>query len=405
MKIIADFHIHSKYSRAVSSKMDLEGLAKFSEIKGIDVIGTGDFTYPLWFSQIKEELVLDESGFYKFKDYKTRFVITGEISLIYSKLGKVRKIHLILICPNLDIGEKVNKKLGEKYNLKSDGRPILGLDAKEFLKIVLDISKDILVVPAHVMTPWFGLYGSKSGFDSISECFEELGEYIYAYETGLSADPSMLLKMKECRERALLSNSDSHSLEKIGREVNVFETDLNYGSIIQKIKNNDVFETIEFYPEEGKYYNDGHRLHDVNMSPEETYKHGGICPVCGKPLTIGVLNRVMELADLKEAPSSKFKSLIPLKEIIGEVLGVGALSKSVNNEYVKLIKEFKNEFNILLYEDISNIEKINKMVASGIKKMREGNVSITPGYDGEFGKIKLFSEEEKKEQIRQGILL
>ena len=406
MKIIADFHIHSKYSRAVSPKMSLEGLAKFGEIKGINIIGTGDFTHPLWFSELENKLTLDSSNFYNLKDsnFETKFVITGEVSLIYSKLGKMRKVHLILICPNLDIANKINKKLEERYNLKSDGRPIIGLDAKEFLKIILDISKDVLVVPAHIMTPWFGLYGSKSGFDSVYDCFEELSEYIYAYETGLSADPSMLLKMKECRERALLSNSDSHSLEKIGREANVFDTNLEYNSIIQKIKNNEVFETIEFFPEEGKYFNDGHRAHDVNFSPEETYRHNGICPVCGKPLTIGVLNRVNQLSDLKEAPKHNFKSLVPLKEIIGEILGLGALSKAVDKEYIKLIKEFKSEFNILLYEDISNIKKVNQMIAPAIQKVRQGDIFITPGYDGEFGKIKIFEEEEKEKQIRQSML-
>jgi len=406
MKIIADFHIHSKYSRAVSSKMNLEELEKQGKVKGIDVIGTGDFTHPLWFSELKDKLVLDSSSFYTLKESKdsTKFVLTGEVSLIYSKLGKVRKIHLILICPSLDIVEEVNQKLVEKYNLKSDGRPILGLDAKEFLKIILDISKDILVIPAHVTTPWFGLYGSKSGFNSILDCFEELSEYIYAYETGLSADPSMLLKMKECRERTLLSNSDAHSLSKIGREANVFEGDFNYDSIIQKIKNNDVFETIEFYPEEGKYFNDGHRNCNVNFSPEETYKYNGLCPVCGKPLTIGVLSRVNELSDLKEVVNSNFKSLVPLKEIIGEILNLGSLSKAVDKEYLKLIKEFKSEFNILLYEDIANIEKINKAVSIGIKKVREGNLCIVPGYDGEFGKVKIFKEEERKKQLMQQTL-
>ncbi len=406
MKIIADFHIHSKYSRAVSSKMNLEGLSKQGEIKGIDIIGTGDFTHPLWFSELESRLIMDSSSFYKLKESndQTKFVVTGEVSLIYVKSGKVRKVHLILVCPNLDIAKKINDKLSENYNLKSDGRPIIGLDAKEFLKIILDISRDVLVIPAHIMTPWFGLYGSKSGFDSIHDCFEELSEYIYAYETGLSANPLMLLKMKECRERTLLSNSDAHSLEKLGREANVFESDFNYDSIIKKIKGNELLETIEFYPEEGKYFNDGHRNCNVNFSPEETYKYNGICPVCGKPLVVGVLSRVNELSDLEEVHGYNFKSLVPLKEIIAEILNLGASSKAVDKEYMKLVREFKSEFNILLYEDIKNIEKANKIVALAIKKMRAGDIYINPGYDGEFGKVKIFKEEETKKQFPQQTL-
>ena len=403
MKIIADFHIHSKYSRAVSSKMNLEELSEQGEIKGINIIGTGDFTHPLWFSELQNKLVIDSSSFYKLKELKNsiRFIITGEVSLIYLKNNKVRKIHLILICPALDIAKKINYKLSENYNLKSDGRPILGLDAKEFLKVILDISKDVLVIPAHIMTPWFGLYGSKSGFDSVQECFEDLSDYIYAYETGLSANPSMLLKMKECRDRTLLSNSDAHSLEKIGREANVFDTDFDYNCIIKNIKENKILETIEFYPEEGKYFNDGHRKCNINFSPEETYKYNGICPICGKPLVIGVLSRVNQLSDLKEAPDYKFRSIVPLKEIIAEILNVGSLSKAVSKEYMKLIKEFKSEFNILLYEDVQNIQKVNKMVAFAVKKMRAGDIHITPGYDGEFGKVKIFQGEEKEKRFLQ----
>ena len=406
MRLIADFHTHSKYSRAVSSKMDLEEISRQGKIKGIDIVGTGDFTHPLWFSALKKKLILDPSNFYILKQEDSiKFIISGEISLIYSKLNKIRKIHLILICPNLETAGKVNQKLSERYNLKSDGRPILGLDAKEFLKIILDISKDILVIPAHIMTPWFGLYGSRSGFDSITECFEELSEYIYAYETGLSANPSMLLKMKECRERTLLSNSDAHSPQKLGREANVFDCDFDYNSIIKKIKDNDLLETIEFYPEEGKYFNDGHRNCNVNFSPEETYKYNGICPVCGKPLVLGVLNRVNKLSDFKQVNKCNFKSLVPLREIIGEVLGLGALTKAVDKEYVKLIKEFKSEFNILLYENILNIEKVNKTIALAIKKVREGDLQIIPGYDGEFGKVKIFGGEERKKQSLQQTLL
>ena len=406
MKIIADFHIHSKYSRAVSPKMNLEEISKHGKIKGIDIIGTGDFTHPLWFSELKEKLVLNSSNFYSLKGGNSiNFVITGEVSLIYVKNGKTRKVHIVLICPDLEIAEKVNKRLAEDQNLSSDGRPIFSLDAKEFLKIILDISKDIVVIPAHIMTPWFSLYGSRSGFDSIYECFEELSDYIYAFETGLSADPSMLVQIKECRERTLLSNSDAHSPAKLGREANVFDCDLNYNAVIQKIKENDLLETIEFYPEEGKYFNDGHRKCGINFSYKETEKYGGICPVCQKPLTLGVLNRVSALSDFKGGTDCKFKSLVPLREILGEILGVQPLTKTVSREYEKLIREFKSEFNILLYEDISNIEKIDKVLSIAIEKVRKGDIKIIPGYDGEFGKVRVFGERQKEKQILQQTLL
>ncbi|MFA7141972.1 MAG: endonuclease Q family protein [Candidatus Paceibacterota bacterium] len=405
MKLIADFHIHSKYSRAVSPRMNLEEINRKGRIKGIDIIGTGDFTHPLWFSELKEKLVLDASSFYTLKGVQSiKFVITGEVSLIYSKFSKTRKVHLVLICPNLKIAEKINRELSLKHNLKSDGRPILLLDAKEFLKIILNISKEVLVVPAHIMTPWFSLYGSRSGFDSIEDCFEELSEYIYAYETGLSADPSMLLKMKECRERTLLSNSDAHSPQKLGREANVFDCDFNYEAIVEKIKKNELVETIEFYPEEGKYFNDGHRKCNINFSFEETEKYNGICPVCSKPLVLGVSNRVNALSDLKEV-EAKFKSLVPLRDILAEIFDVGALTKTVTKEYLKLIDEFKSEFNILLYEDILNIKRVNEEVACAIKKVREGDIQIIPGFDGEFGKVKIFGKEEKKKEYLQQTLL
>ncbi len=405
MKLIADFHIHSKYSRAVSPRMNLEEINKKGKIKGIDIIGTGDFTHPLWFSELKEKLVLDASNFYALKGVQSiKFVITGEVSLIYSKFNKTRKIHLVLICPNLKVAERINRELSLKHNLKSDGRPILLLDAKEFLKIILNISKEVLVVPAHIMTPWFSLYGSRSGFDSIEDCFEELSEYIYAYETGLSADPSMLLKMKECRERTLLSNSDAHSPQKLGREANVFDCDFNYEAIVEKIKKNELVETIEFYPEEGKYFNDGHRKCNINFSFEETEKYNGICPVCSKPLVLGVSNRVNALSDLKEV-EAKFKSLVPLRDILAEIFDVGALTKTVTKEYLKLIDEFKSEFNILLYEDILNIKRVNEEVACAIKKVREGDIQIRPGFDGEFGKVKIFGKQEKKKEYLQQTLL
>ncbi len=415
MKFIADFHIHSKYSRATSKNMDLENLDKWAKIKGIKVLGTGDFTHPEWLKSLKENLRLAEPGLFKFKknDSGTRFVLTSEISCIYSKKNRVRKVHIVIIAPSFDVVEKINTHLGWIGNLKSDGRPILGLDAKELAKIVLDASKDCLVVPAHIWTPWFAMFGSKSGFDSIEECFEEYSKHIYSVETGLSSDPSMNWRLSALDKITLISNSDAHSPQKIGREANVFDTELSYEAISRAIKEKNPKEflyTIEFFPQEGKYHYDGHRNCDIRLSPQESKKYNNVCPTCGKPLTIGVMNRVEALADRKEGFKPEgaipFKSLIPLTEIIAESLGVTVASKKVDLEYKNLIKKLSNEFNILL--DVSKEGLVSATlpeIAEGIIRVREGKVFITPGYDGVFGKISIFSKGEQKSLSKQGTLV
>ncbi|MFH1714213.1 MAG: endonuclease Q family protein [Candidatus Nealsonbacteria bacterium] len=414
MKFVADFHIHSKYSRATSRDMDLESLQKWAKIKGIKVLGTGDFTHPEWFGNLKEKLEPSEPGLFKLKkgDQETRFILTAEISCIYSKNGRVRKIHIIVFAPSFEAAEKINVQLGWVGNLKSDGRPILGLDAKELAKIVLDSSPDCLVIPAHAWTPWFAIFGSKSGFDSIEECFEDYSKYIYAIETGLSSDPLMNWRLSALDKITLISNSDSHSPHKIGREANVFDTELDYFSITKAIKEKDPKKflfTVEFFPEEGKYHLDGHRSCDVRLSPKETEKYGGICPVCGKPLTIGVLSRVEKLADREEGfrPENTigFKSLVPLVEIIADALSLGTASKEVERRYNELISRFTTEFNILLEvskEDLSSATLSE--IAEGIIKVREGKVSKEAGYDGVYGKISVFSEGEKKTSVNQKTL-
>lgn len=413
MKFIADFHIHSKYSRATSKATDLENISKWAEIKGVKVISCGDFTHPRWIRDIKEFLKPAEPGLFKLDNSETRFILTTEISCIYSKKDKVRKIHAVVFSPSVEVAEKINEELSKIGNIHSDGRPILGLDVKDLLKLVLDISPDCMLVPAHCLTPWFGLFGSKSGFDSIEECFEELSPYIYAIETGLSADPEMIWRIPDGRKVALLSNSDAHSPEKIGREANVFDTELNYFSIIDAIKTRDpkkFLETIEFFPEEGKYHYDGHMDCKIYLSPEESREYSELCPVCGRPLTVGVLNRVQKLADKEEdfIPENAipFRKIIPLKEIISEVLSVGTISKRVDREYHKMIKEIGSEFYILLDSPIEKIKDISgDKMAEAIQRMREGKVNIRPGYDGEFGKISIFSKEEKRGIIRQKKLL
>jgi DNA helicase-2/ATP-dependent DNA helicase PcrA len=404
MRFIADFHIHSKYSRATSKDMDLQALDKWAKIKGIKVLGTGDFTHPEWLKNLKENLQEAEQGLFKLKknDKGTRFILTAEISCIYSKNNKVRKIHIILFSPSFEAVEKINAHLGWIGNLKSDGRPILGLDAKELAKIVLESCPDCLIVPAHLWTPWFSIFGSKSGFDSIEECFEEYSKYIYAGETGLSSDPAMNWRISALDKITLISNSDAHSPQKIGREANVFDTELSYNAITQAIKRQDskkFLYTIEFFPEEGKYHYDGHRNCNISLSPAESKKYNNICPSCGKPLTLGVLHRVEELADRSVPAEGKipFKSLIPLEEVIAESLSQGTGTKAVLAEYNSLIKEFNSEFDILLNVEQDNLKvKTLPEIAEGIIRVRQGKVSLEPGYDGVYGKIHIFSKGEQR---------
>lgn len=383
--------------------MDLASLDKWAQIKGIQVLGTGDFTHPAWFSQLKEELVPAEAGLFKIKnhDSQTRFILTVEISCIYSKKERVRKVHILIFAPSFEAAEKINLRLGWIGNLKADGRPILGLDAKEALKIALDASEDCLVVPCHAWTPWFSIFGSKSGFNSIEECFDDYSKYIYAIETGLSSDPAMNWRLSALDKITLISNSDSHSPQRIGREANIFDTELNYPAIVNAIKRKDQKEflyTVEFFPEEGKYHYDGHRLCNISLAPAESKKYKNICPKCKKPLTIGVLNRVEELADRPEGfklnGAIPFKSLVPLEEIIADVLGVGVGTKQVGHEYQKLIKALENESNILLQANPEQLKTATLTeVAEGIVRVREGRVTVEPGYDGVYGKVRIFDGE------------
>lgn len=418
MRIIADLHIHSKHSRATSTQMDIENLDKWAKLKGINLLGTGDFTHPEWFSELRTKLEEADGGFYKISDqYKKEeykdyddiyFVPTAEISSIYNQDGKLRRIHNIIIAPSLEIVEKINEKLSKKGNLHSDGRPILGISAKEVAEIILGISKDCLVVPAHVWTPWFSLYGSMSGFDSIKDCFGEFAPQIHAIETGLSSDPAMNWRISELDKRAILSFSDSHSPRKIGREATIFNIEPNYSGLVEAVKSKDKSKiplTIEFYPEEGKYHYTGHRKCGIAQSPEETKMKGSVCPACGRPLTIGVMHRVEKLADRPSGYAdnrfSSYKKLVPLIEIIAEALDQGVNTQGVEREYLKFVMSFKNEFNVLMNEPIENLERINPLTAEGIKKVREGNVNISPGYDGEYGKVSIFGEKKELPQNKQ----
>jgi uncharacterized protein (TIGR00375 family) len=424
MRYIADLHIHSPYSRATSKSSNLAGLAAWSIIKGIDVIGSGDFTHPGWFRELRENLQPAEPGFFKLKDpnipqviesvltdraNKCRFILTAEISSIYKRHGSVRKIHNILFVPDFESASRINTRLAGIGNIESDGRPILGLDAHDLLEIVLELAPEGFMVPAHIWTPWFSLFGSKSGFNSIDDCFGDLSKYIFALETGLSSDPEMNRLVSALDRFTLISNSDCHSPGKLGREANIFACGFNFFSMKEALKNPTVggFQgTIEFFPEEGKYHHDGHRKCGINLDPHETREVGGICPVCSKPLTIGVMHRVMELADREEpyypSGSPAYYSLIPLTEVLGEIFSRGPATKTVLNEYGKLISMFDSEFNLLLNVSVEEInERYSPVLGEAVKRIREGKVIRRAGFDGEFGVIKVFDEGELKELLGQ----
>jgi len=489
MKVIADLQIHSKYSRAVSQEMVIPKIWEWAKRKGIALMATGDWTHPLWMREIKANLEETGRGLLKLKDqkwevarlparqgggkldkevssekleYDPLFLLATEVSCIYSQGGKLRRIHTLIWAPSIESAEKINKELINRgANLVSDGRPIVGLTSIAIAELVFSIDPTCLIIPAHCWTPWFSLYGSESGFDSIDECFGNFAKYIYAIETGLSSDPAMNWRIKELDNRSIVSFSDAHSGPKLGREATVFDlSELSYKAIraalvrpaIQtlnkgprtesrsieakpKSKNQELIEsnkidyTVEFYPEEGKYHYTGHRNCGVKQDPSETRKNGTICPVCGRKLTVGVMHRVDELAGRTEEEleikkmeikgvqmegigSKKFYQrppymmMVPLQEILAEVLKTSTHSQAVQNEYGKLLDNLGSEFEILLSTATSDITRISGPEISGaIGKVRDGQLTIDPGYDGVFGKVKIFSEksheeeEKKKEQL------
>jgi len=422
MRYIADLHIHSPFSRATSKAGNLQGLAAWARVKGIHLLGTGDFTHPGWFSQLKEQLVPAEPGFYKLKDeaiplalpqvtpeaLPNRFLLTAEISSIYKRHGAVRKIHNLLYVPDFASAERINSVLAGIGNIESDGRPILGLDSRDLLEILLEKAPEGFLVPAHIWTPWFSLFGSRSGFNTIEECYGDLSPHVFALETGLSSDPDMNRLIPALDRFALISNSDCHSPGKLGREANIFNTDFNFFGLREALKNplTDAFTaTIEFYPEEGKYHADGHRDCKVCLEPAETRKIGAVCPVCGKPLTVGVLHRVMELAERTDPyyppGSPAVHSLIPLPEVLGEILGVGPATKGVMALYAKVIDRFGSEFNLLLNTPVDEINRMSPVLGEAVARIRTGRVIRTPGYDGEFGVIRVFAEGERQELAGQ----
>lgn len=476
MKFVADLHLHSKYSRAVSQNMTLPNLAHWTKLKGINVVGTGDFTHPFWFDQLKNELedvgngllrlksTVDSSQFTVKNGQQSTvnrepiyFLLSCEVSSIYSQGGKVRRIHNLFFFPSLAAVEQFNKKLlGRGANLRSDGRPTVGIGARDLAQIALSCDEKALIIPAHAWTPWFSVFGAFSGFDSIGECFGDMSQYIYGIETGLSSDPAMNWQIGDLDNRSILSSSDAHSLEKMGREATVFEAEeISYDCIYQAIakkwevrnekldkevgsKKSHILPrgevnpashiqphisfTIEFYPEEGKYHFTGHRECNFSQSPEETSANGSICPVCKRPLTIGVMHRVEELKTRNQKQETRnisgvrwvypqgngrpgYVSMVPLGEILAEALGVAVGTKKVIDSYYALVNNLDNEFNVLLKSSLSEIEKIaGSRVADGIGKVRAGEIVVTPGFDGKFGQVKIWQEtfgrEEKDENAQ-----
>jgi uncharacterized protein (TIGR00375 family) len=405
MKFFADLHIHSRYSRATSKKMDLVGISESAKLKGISLMGTGDFTHPIWYVELKENLSPVGNGLFEFNGI--HFVLSCEVNNIYTRGGRLRKVHNIIFTPNLESADRISDYLSRYGKVESDGRPILSLDSERMFERILQIDERNVLIPAHVWTPWFSLFGSKSGFDSIEECFGDLTSHVFALETGLSSDPAMNWMWSDIDRFSLVSNSDAHSPINIGREANCFACDLDYDSVMRTIKNGDpesFLFTVEFFPEEGKYHFDGHRACDVSLHPDESRAHENRCPHCGRPLTLGVLHRIIELSDREYGvtPRGKvpFKKLVPLVEIIGLTLGLGKETKTVERKYRDLISRLGPEFEILLnvaYEDIQKVS--DSSIAEGIKRVREEKIAVTPGYDGVFGEVSLECTRDEKKQL------
>ncbi|SNS73973.1 TIGR00375 family protein [Streptosporangium subroseum] len=410
-----DLHMHSKYSRACSKNSDLEHLTLWARRKGVTVMGTGDFTHPAWFGRLREALVPAEPGLFRLRAEldediarelppsvaaaPVRFMLSVEVSTVYRRAGRTRKIHHLVYLPDFDAAEAFNRRLAQVGDLSSDGRPILGLDSRDLLQITLNCGDGAYLVPAHVWTPWFGVFGSKSGFDTIEECYGELADHIFALETGLSSDPEMNWRVSGLDGYRMVSYSDAHSPPRIGRETTVFDVDLDYFAILRALRTGAGHEgTVEFFPEEGRYHLDGHRKCGIRMTPEETRRRDGICPVCGKPLTVGVLSRVEELADRKKGVrpdgAAGFRSLVPLPEIVGEVLGVGPTSKKVLAEVDELVAALGPELAILEDVPVDDIAIRSLPLAEAIRRLRRGEVVRDPGYDGEYGVIRLFEPGE-----------
>ena len=414
MKFVADLHVHSRYSRATAKNLDLENIYIAAQLMGLGVVSTGDFTHPGWFYELRDKLMPAEEGLFCLRPEisvacdqkvfpscrrKVRFILGTEVSNIYKKNGLTRKNHNLVFVPDFETAERFSRKLEAIGNTRSDGRPILGLDARNLLEIVLEISDSGFLIPAHIWTPWFSLLGSKSGFDTVGSCFGDLTDEIFAVETGLSSDPAMNWRVSELDGFSLVSNSDAHSPSKLGREANFFDTELSYGGIYNALKSGNSRQflgTLEFFPERGKYHLDGHRNCNICFSPKKSVHHRGICPVCGKNLTLGVLYRVEELADrpagyCPERPRY-FTYLMSLREILAELFSVGPAAKRVQQAWERLLQKYGCELDILLHHSLETLQSTGvPLLAEAVARVRKKEIDIRPGFDGEYGHLKIFS--------------
>ena len=395
----ADLHVHSPHSRATSRELTLPNLARWARLKGIDLLATGDFTHPTWLAELRENLTETSEGLYAYDGVS--FVIGGEVACIAEQGGRKRRVHALIFVPGLDAAERVNAALAKLGDLASDGRPVLRASPRQLLSLLLEVDERCILIPAHVWTPWFGLYGSKSGFDSLTECFGDYAPRILAVETGLSSDPAMNWRISELDDVAIVSFSDAHSLPRLGRELTVFDGDLSYGGLLESLRTQSIAYTVEFFPEEGKYYHSGHRKCGVRLTPGEAVRHGGRCPECGRKLTLGVAQRVEELAS-RLAPAQTreaglvcgqtgrppFRPLIALQQLIAENVGRGVNTKGVRAEYLRLVCEFGSELALLVHAPVGDVAlAAGERLAQSVDNVRRGRVGLEPGYDGVYGRV------------------
>ena len=403
MRYAADLHLHSPFARATSRQLTLDNMAQWARVKGIDLLASADFTHPAWFADAKRTLRPMGNGLYEHNG--AQFAIGTEVNCSGAQGGRHRRVHMLMFAPDIPTAERVNKALDGKGNLAADGRPTLHMTPRDLLALLLDIDERIMLIPAHAWTPHFGIYGSKSGFDSLAECFGDLTPHIYAIETGLSSDPAMNWRIPELDGVSIVSFSDAHSLPKMGRELTIIEGDLSYEGLRQSLRQQRIAYTVEFFPEEGKYHNSGHRKCGVNMSPRQAAAVNGVCPICGRRLTPGVLQRVEELAQRQadvagnggasargEGVRPPFKSLVGLQQIVAESIGRGVNTKGVQTQYQRLVSELGSELYILTDAAIADIAAVGgERVADGVERIRNGDIAIEPGYDGVFGKVSVWN--------------
>jgi uncharacterized protein (TIGR00375 family) len=422
MTFIADLHVHSKHSRATSRDLDLEHLYLWAARKGIGVVGTGDCVHPGWLAEISEKLVPDNAGLFRLRPEieaaldamlppacrrPVRFMLSTEISTIYKKGDKTRKVHHLIYAPDLASAGRLADRLARIGNIASDGRPILGLDSRDLLEIALESGPDCYLVPAHIWTPWFAALGSKSGFDSIAHCYGDLAPHIFAVETGLSSDPAMNRRVSSLDRYRLVSNSDAHSPAKLGREATRFSCAPDYFAIRRALETGEGYVgTVEFFPEEGKYHMDGHRACGVRLTPKETLALGGRCPVCRRPVTVGVAHRIEALADRDEPgvveKDGAAESLVPLPEILSEIAGVGPGSKAVAAAYADTLAALGPELDLLGEVPVEDVARNSPLLGEAVARLRQGRVIRDPGYDGEYGAIRLFEAGELPVRPRRG---